>query len=45
MSSDFSVVEKFVEEILTDLMDEKVMSAGIQDSSTRGVKESSVDYS
>jgi hypothetical protein len=40
MSSDLSAVEKSVEEILIDLMDEKVMSAGIQASSTRGLQES-----
>jgi hypothetical protein len=40
MSGDFSVVEKFVEEILIDLMAEKAMSAGAQASSTRGVQAS-----
>jgi hypothetical protein len=40
MSGDFSVVDKFVEEILIDLMAEKVMSIGAQASSTRGVQES-----
>jgi hypothetical protein len=40
MSDEFSVVEKLVEEILIDLMAEKVMSAGIQASSTRGVQAS-----
>jgi hypothetical protein len=40
MSGEFSAVEKSVEEILTDLMVEKVMSAGAQASSTRGVQAS-----
>jgi hypothetical protein len=34
MSDDISAVENYVEEILIDLMAEKVMSAGIQASST-----------
>jgi hypothetical protein len=38
--SDFSAVEKFVEDILIDLMDEKVMSTGTQASSMRGVQAS-----
>jgi hypothetical protein len=40
MSDDISVVEKIVEEILIDLMVEKVMSARFQASSTRGVQAS-----
>jgi hypothetical protein len=40
MSGDFSAVEKSIEEILIDLMDEKVMSTGVQASSTRGVQAS-----
>jgi hypothetical protein len=40
MSGDFSTVEKSVEDILIDLMAKKVMSAGAQDSSTRGVQAS-----
>jgi hypothetical protein len=40
MSCDFSVVNKSIEEILIDLMDEKVMSVGAQASSTRGVQAS-----
>jgi hypothetical protein len=40
MSDELNVVENYVEEILTDIMDEKVMSVGIQDSSTRGVQAS-----
>jgi hypothetical protein len=40
MLGDFSVVEKSVEEILIDLMDEKVMSAGAQASSMKGVQTS-----
>jgi len=38
MSSDLSVVEKLVEEILIDLMAEKVMSRGMHASSMGGVK-------
>jgi hypothetical protein len=34
MSGDFNTIEKYVEEILIDLMDEKFMSIGIQASST-----------
>jgi hypothetical protein len=41
MSNEISAVEKSVEDILIDFMGEKVMSAGIQASSTRGVQESS----
>jgi hypothetical protein len=40
MSDKISAVEKFVKEILIDLMVEKVMSAGIQASSMRGVQAS-----
>jgi hypothetical protein len=40
MSSDLSAVEKSVEEILIDLMSEKVMSAGAHASSTRGFQAS-----
>jgi hypothetical protein len=40
MSSELSDVEKSVEEILIDLMAEKVMFARIQASSTRGVQDS-----
>jgi hypothetical protein len=40
MSGDLSAVEKYIEEILIDLMDEKVMSAGVQASLTRGVQAS-----
>jgi hypothetical protein len=38
MSGERSAVEKSVEEILIDLMVEKVMSAGAQASSTRGLQ-------
>jgi hypothetical protein len=41
MSDDLSAIEKSVEEILIDLMAEKVMSAGAQASSTRGLQASS----
>jgi hypothetical protein len=41
MSDEIRVVEKSIEEILIDLMVEKVMSIGVQASSMRGVKESS----
>jgi hypothetical protein len=40
MSDKISAVEKVVKEILIDLMVEKVMSVGIQASSTRGVQAS-----
>jgi hypothetical protein len=42
MSDEFSAAEKIVEEVLIDLMTERVMSmsAGIQASSTRGVQAS-----
>jgi hypothetical protein len=40
MSGDLSTVEKSVEEILIDLMAEKVMSTGVQASSTRGLQAS-----
>jgi hypothetical protein len=40
MSDELSAIEKSVEEVLIDLMDEKVMSTGIQASSMRGVQAS-----
>jgi hypothetical protein len=40
MLGECSAVEKYVEEILIDLMAEKVMSAGVQASSTRGLQAS-----
>jgi hypothetical protein len=40
MSGDLSAVEKSIEEILIDLMDEKVMSTGVQASSMRGLQAS-----
>jgi hypothetical protein len=40
MSYDLSSTEKSVEEFLIDFMAEKVMSAGIQESSMRGVQAS-----
>jgi hypothetical protein len=40
MSKEHSAVENSVEEILIDLMAEKVLSAGAQASSTRGVQAS-----
>jgi hypothetical protein len=40
MSGDLSAVEKSVEEILIDLMAEKVMFAGVQASSMRGLQAS-----
>jgi hypothetical protein len=40
MLNEISTVEKSVEEIVIDLMAEKVMSIGIQVSSTRGVQAS-----
>jgi hypothetical protein len=40
MSGERSAVEKSVEEILIDLMAEKVMSAGVQASSTGGLQAS-----
>jgi hypothetical protein len=40
MSDELSAIEKSVEEVLIDLMAEKVMSTGIQASSTRGVQAS-----
>jgi hypothetical protein len=40
MSDEISTAEKDVEEILIDLMAKKVMSVGIQASSTRGVQAS-----
>jgi hypothetical protein len=41
MSNEISVAKKSIKEILIDLMAKKVMSTGIQASSTRGVKASS----
>jgi hypothetical protein len=41
MSNELHVVEKIIEEVLIDLMAEKVISASIQSSSTRGVQASS----
>jgi hypothetical protein len=40
MPNEINTIEKSVEEVLIDLMAEKVMSAGIQASSTRGVQAS-----
>jgi hypothetical protein len=40
MLGERSTIEKYVEEILVDLMDERVMSIGIQVSSTNGLQES-----
>jgi hypothetical protein len=40
MSDELNVMEKSVEEVLIDLMAKKVMSTGIQASSTRGVQAS-----
>jgi hypothetical protein len=40
MSDGFSTVEKYVQEILIDLMNKRVMSIGVQASSTRGVQAS-----
>lgn len=40
MSGDLTAVEKSVEEIFIDLMDEKVMSVGVQASSTVGLQAS-----
>jgi hypothetical protein len=40
MSGEHSAVEKSVEEILVDLMAERVMSVGIQASSTGGLQAS-----
>jgi hypothetical protein len=40
MSGDLSAVEKSIEDILIDLMAEKVISAGIQASSMGGVQAS-----
>jgi hypothetical protein len=42
MSDEISVEEKYVEEIIIDLMAKKVMFAGIQTSSMRGVQASSL---
>jgi hypothetical protein len=41
MLGDFSEVEKYIKDILIDLMAEKVISTGVQASSMRGVQESS----
>jgi hypothetical protein len=38
MSGDFIEVDKSIEEILIDLMTEKVMSIGVKASSTRGLQ-------
>jgi len=40
MSDELSAIEKSVEEVLIDLMDKKLMSAGIKASSTRGAQAS-----
>jgi hypothetical protein len=40
MSGEHSTLENSMEEILVDLMDDKVMSIGIHASSTRGLQES-----
>jgi hypothetical protein len=40
MSDEISIAEKSIEEILIDLMADKVMFPGIQASSTRGVQAS-----
>jgi hypothetical protein len=40
MSDELSAVEKSVEEVLIDMMAERVMSTGVQASSTRGVQAS-----
>jgi hypothetical protein len=40
MSGDLSAVEKSIEEILIDLMAEKVLSTGVQDLPMREVQES-----
>jgi hypothetical protein len=40
MSGDLSIVEESIEEILIDLMAKKVMSAGVQALSMRGVQAS-----
>jgi hypothetical protein len=37
MLDELSAVDKIIEEVLINLMDEKVMSVGIQASSMRGV--------
>jgi hypothetical protein len=41
MSGDFNAVKKSIEDILIDLMAEKVMSTRVQASSMRGVQASS----
>jgi hypothetical protein len=40
MSDELNTIEKVIEEVLIDLMAEKVMSVGAQASSTRGVQAS-----
>jgi hypothetical protein len=40
MLDELNTIENSVEEFLIDLMDEKLMSAGIQDSLMRGVQTS-----
>jgi hypothetical protein len=40
MSDELNTIEKSIEEVLIELMDEKVISIGIQASSTRGVQAS-----
>jgi hypothetical protein len=40
VSDELSTIEKVIEEFLIDLMAEKVLSVGIQASSTRGVQAS-----
>jgi hypothetical protein len=40
MSEELSAVEESVKEVLIDLMTERVMSVGVQASSTRGVQAS-----
>jgi hypothetical protein len=44
MSSDLSTVEKSIEEILIDLMAEKVMSIGVQASSTGRIASIPLDW-
>jgi hypothetical protein len=40
MSEELSTIKEYVKEILVDLMIERVMSMGVQASSTRGVQAS-----
>jgi hypothetical protein len=40
MSGNLNTVEKYIEEILIDLMNEKVISTGVKSSSMRGVQAS-----